>query len=178
MCLCIFWLSCLPARCWAGDIKYLYWFVDWFVQFIDFYCRCVQGPDTRKRSPTLGSQFKKSLDALMKTLSCCQPFFVRCIKPNEYKKPLVSFFTVFGFFHRNHHTAYICYHLHVLYICCNCILSFVYNKQICTPCLRKNVQTYFFSVLVKYELILINIFRHVQEETLNKMCKNCPLYVK
>ncbi|KAL3848316.1 hypothetical protein ACJMK2_019184 [Sinanodonta woodiana] len=47
------------------------------------------GADTRKRAPTLGAQFKKSLEALMKTLGACQPFFVRCIKPNEFKKPLM-----------------------------------------------------------------------------------------
>ncbi|XP_060573750.1 myosin-VIIa-like isoform X3 [Ruditapes philippinarum] len=44
------------------------------------------GSDTRKRAPTLGAQFKKSLESLMKTLNACQPFFVRCIKPNEFKR--------------------------------------------------------------------------------------------
>jgi len=49
------------------------------------------GSETRKRAPTLSAQFKKSLDALMRTLSACQPFFVRCIKPNELKKSKVPF---------------------------------------------------------------------------------------
>ncbi len=46
------------------------------------------GSETRKRTPTLGAQFKKSLDSLMQTLGACSPFFVRCIKPNEYKEPM------------------------------------------------------------------------------------------
>ena len=49
----------------------------------------LQTSETRKKSPTLGVQFKRSLDALMTTLSQCQPFFVRCIKPNENKEALV-----------------------------------------------------------------------------------------
>ncbi|XP_063298509.1 unconventional myosin-VIIb [Pelobates fuscus] len=45
--------------------------------------------DTSKSLPTLGGQFKQSLEQLMKILSSCQPFFIRCIKPNDFKKPSV-----------------------------------------------------------------------------------------
>lgn len=50
----------------------------------------LQPSDSTKRSVTLASQFKQSLERLMRILTKCQPYFVRCIKPNEYKKPLVT----------------------------------------------------------------------------------------
>ncbi|ODN02660.1 Myosin-VIIa [Orchesella cincta] len=59
-----------------------------FLQML-FHDDIAMGNETRKRAPTLSSQFKKSLDALMKTLSSCSPFFIRCIKPNELKKPML-----------------------------------------------------------------------------------------
>ena len=52
-------------------------------------CFCLQSADSSKQPSTLAGQFKKSLDQLMKILTSCQPYFIRCIKPNEYKKPLV-----------------------------------------------------------------------------------------
>ena len=46
--------------------------------------------DTAKKQPTLCVKFRNSLDMLMRTLSQAHPYFVRCIKPNEYKEPNVS----------------------------------------------------------------------------------------
>ncbi|XP_059200423.1 unconventional myosin-VIIb-like [Centropristis striata] len=41
--------------------------------------------DNRKVA-TLSGQFRQSLDSLMKALSACQPFFIRCFKPNNEKQ--------------------------------------------------------------------------------------------
>ncbi|KAL3319640.1 hypothetical protein Ciccas_001677 [Cichlidogyrus casuarinus] len=43
--------------------------------------------ELRKLAPSLGLQFKRSLGRLMTTLMRCTPFFVRCVKPNEFKSP-------------------------------------------------------------------------------------------
>lgn len=48
-----------------------------------------EGWDNGKKSVTLLAQFRNSLDSLIKTLSLCEPFFIRCIKPNEVKKSRV-----------------------------------------------------------------------------------------
>ncbi|PSN37292.1 Unconventional myosin-Ib [Blattella germanica] len=42
-----------------------------------------------KRPATTGTQFKISIGALVRNLSCKQPHYVRCIKPNELKQPRI-----------------------------------------------------------------------------------------
>jgi myosin-1 len=42
---------------------------------------------TTKRPQTAGTLFKNSMQSLMKTLASKEPFYIRCIKPNELKSP-------------------------------------------------------------------------------------------
>jgi myosin heavy subunit len=41
----------------------------------------------RLNSDTLSKQFRKQLDELIKILSQSNPRYIKCIKPNNYKKP-------------------------------------------------------------------------------------------
>ena len=43
--------------------------------------------ETSKRPPSITVQFKAQIKDLMTTLRKCSPHYVRCIKPNEEKKP-------------------------------------------------------------------------------------------
>lgn len=42
--------------------------------------------DGRKQVQTLSGHFRQSLESLMKALSACQPYFIRCFKPNNDKQ--------------------------------------------------------------------------------------------
>jgi myosin-1 len=43
--------------------------------------------DSKKRPETAGSQFRNAMNALISTLLSCSPHYVRCIKPNDMKRP-------------------------------------------------------------------------------------------
>eukprot|EP00039_Didymoeca_costata_P014654 m.239349 g.239349 ORF g.239349 m.239349 type:complete len:2341 (+) comp16067_c0_seq1:94-7116(+) len=63
----------------------------------DFLSRCIRGESEEKtkemrqgqkrRKPTVAATFSEQLAALISTMSKCDPYFVRCIKPNTKKKP-------------------------------------------------------------------------------------------
>lgn len=47
---------------------------------------------SKKRPETAITQFKNSLNELIKILSSKEPSYIRCIKPNDFKQPSTIFF--------------------------------------------------------------------------------------
>ena len=45
------------------------------------------GKQRSRRKPTVGAVFTESLASLIGTMSKCDPYFVRCVKPNNFKRP-------------------------------------------------------------------------------------------
>ena len=54
-------------------------------------CKALFPPPAPKkgRAPTLGGQFKKSLNELYQKLLSTEPHFIKCVKPNQVKQPAV-----------------------------------------------------------------------------------------
>ncbi len=44
--------------------------------------------EVTKRPKSAGTTFKESMIALVENLKTKEPFYVRCIKPNEFKSPM------------------------------------------------------------------------------------------
>lgn len=42
----------------------------------------------KPRSPTVSARFQDSLNSLLETMSKCNPWFIRCVKPNNEKAPM------------------------------------------------------------------------------------------
>ncbi len=47
---------------------------------------------SKRKTPTVAAKFHASLTNLMSVISHCNPFFVRCIKPNNTKVPKLNYF--------------------------------------------------------------------------------------
>ncbi|XP_038672457.1 unconventional myosin-VIIa-like isoform X3 [Scyliorhinus canicula] len=105
--------------------------------------------DSHRLHPTISRQFKQSLDNLMKTLKACQPYFIRCIKPNEFKKPLI--------FDRE-----------------LCIKQLRYSGMRETIRIRKSgypIRFTFLDFVQQYKLVLSSALWQIKQENVHLCCK-------
>ena len=84
---------------------------------------------TTKRPLTAGTLFKNSMLALMKTIHLKEPHYVRCIKPNDAKSPVL--FDQKLVEHQVNYLYIISYHIFIsIYLNLNNISLFLYKSDI------------------------------------------------
>ena len=55
----------------------------------NLFCLCKESADQKGKKKCIGAAFVKSLQTLIKEINSTTPHFIRCVKPNTEKKPLI-----------------------------------------------------------------------------------------
>ncbi|XP_061540143.1 unconventional myosin-VIIa [Phycodurus eques] len=146
-----------------------------------------QANDSKKQVPTLSGQFRQSLDSLMKTLMACQPYFIRCIKPNDYKKPMVSTTQHNTTQHNTIHNNRTRTFSHLICVCIFvCVYIQLFDRELCLRQLRYSgmmetirirkagypVRYTFDEFLDRYRVLLKTYICDPRKESKEKCCES------